>query len=64
MFTKLFSWLGGIFANKLIDRIIAEIKRFIEEIEMEKQIKTKVKDIQNETDAQTRAKRMRDLLNS
>jgi hypothetical protein len=64
MLTKIASWFGNLFADKLVKRIIDFIRDFIEDLEREKQIKAKVEEIKNEKDAVTRAKRMRDLLNS
>jgi hypothetical protein len=61
---KFISWITNIFAASLVRRIIKLIKDIIQEIEIERKLKEKVNEIKKEPDADIRAKRIRDMLNS
>ena len=68
MLSKILSMIGVDLIKSLIVSVTDAIKKYITQKAIEKQIKTEAKEkmesIKNETDAQTRAKRLRDMLNS
>jgi hypothetical protein len=59
--TKLFA---GEFLTKLTQALKDMFNEAVEDYRLKKQVEEKVKEIQSEKDAQVRAKRIRDLLNS